>query len=82
MTVDQVKQLISAGLECSYIDIEGDGQHFYATIVAEAFIAKRLIERHRLVKDIIKGPLSRNEIHALSIVKALTPEEWRGSSSQ
>lgn len=76
VTAEQVKQYIAAGLECSYLEVEGDGHHFYATIVAEAFAGKRLVDRHRLVKEIIKTRLINNEIHALSIVKAQTPDEW------
>lgn len=73
---DQVKQYIAAGLPCAYLDVHGDGHHFYVTVVSEHFANKRLIDRHRLIKDIIKTQLHSNEIHALSIVKALTPEEW------
>jgi len=76
VTANQVKQYIAAGLECSHLEVEGDGQHFYAVVVSEAFAGKRLIDRHRLVKEVIKNRLLNNEIHALSIVKAMTPDEW------
>lgn len=76
MTPEQVKQYIEAGLECAYLKVEGDGHHFYATVVAAAFEGKRLIDRHRLVKEVIASRLASNEIHALSIVKAATPDEW------
>lgn len=76
ISTEQVKQYIAAGLDCSHIGVEGDGHHFYATIVSPAFEGKRLIDRHRLVKEAIKMQLESNEIHALSIVKAATPDEW------
>lgn len=77
VTAEQIKQYIIAGLPCTYIEVNGDGHHFYATIVSEQFINKRLLERHRLVKEAIKSHLHSNEIHALSIVKALTPDEYQ-----
>jgi acid stress-induced BolA-like protein IbaG/YrbA len=76
VTASQVKQYIAAGLDCTHLEVDGDGQHFYAVVVSEAFAGKRLIDRHRMVKEIIKDRLLNNEIHALSIVKAMTPDEW------
>jgi len=76
VTAQQVKQYIAAGLSCTHLEVEGDGQHFYATVVSESFAGKRLVDRHRLIKEVIKTRLLNNEIHALSIVKAQTPDEW------
>jgi len=55
--------------------VEGDGQHFYATIVSSAFEGQRLIKRHQLVYGAL-GDRMREEIHALSM-KTLTPAEWQ-----
>ncbi|WP_159879796.1 MULTISPECIES: BolA/IbaG family iron-sulfur metabolism protein [Aquitalea] len=76
ISAEQVKQYIAAGLQCSHLEVEGDGHHFYATVVSQDFAGKRLIDRHRLVKEVIATRLASNEIHALSIVKAATPDEW------
>jgi len=76
VTSEQVKQYIAAGLSCSHLQVEGDGQHFFATVVSEEFAGKRLVDRHRLIKEVVKTRLLNNEIHALSIVKAVTPDEW------
>jgi acid stress-induced BolA-like protein IbaG/YrbA len=54
--------------------VDGDGQHFYATIVSLEFAGKRLIQRHQLVYAAL-GDRMKAEIHALSI-KAFTPEEF------
>lgn len=77
VTAEQVKQYIAAGLECARLEVEGDGHHFYATVVSEAFAGKRLVDRHRMIKEVVKTRLMNNEIHALSIVKAMTPDEWQ-----
>jgi acid stress-induced BolA-like protein IbaG/YrbA len=57
--------------------VEGDGQHFFATIVSDAFEGKRLIARHQLVYAAL-GDRMRAEIHALSM-KTLTPAEWKSA---
>lgn len=76
-TPEDVKQYIAAGLACEHLVVEGDGQHFYATIVSEAFAGKRPIQRHQLVYAAL-GDRMKAEIHALSM-KTLTPAEWRSA---
>ena len=74
-TPELVKSYIAAGLACSHLEVEGDGQHFTAVIVSPAFAGKRLIQRHQLVYAAL-GDRMREEIHALSM-KTLTPEEFQ-----
>jgi len=74
-TPELVKSYIAAGLACSHLEVEGDGQHFSAVIVSPAFAGKRLIQRHQLVYAAL-GDRMRQEIHALSM-KTLTPEEFQ-----
>lgn len=73
-TPEQIKDYISAGMQCTHLVVEGDGQHFQATIVSPAFVGKRLIQRHQMVYAVL-GDRMREEIHALSM-KTLTPEEF------
>jgi acid stress-induced BolA-like protein IbaG/YrbA len=75
-TPDLVRGYIAAGLDCTHLEVEGDGQHFNAVIVSSAFAGKRLIQRHQLVYAAL-GDRMRQEIHALSM-KTLTPEEFQG----
>lgn len=74
-TPEKIKEYIAAGLECSHLEVEGDGQHFSAVIVSPAFVGKRLIQRHQIVYAAL-GDRMREEIHALSM-KTLTPEEFK-----
>jgi acid stress-induced BolA-like protein IbaG/YrbA len=74
-TPELVKSYIVAGLACHHIEVEGDGQHFNAVIVSEAFAGKQRIQRHQLVYAAL-GDRMREEIHALSM-KTLTPEEFQ-----
>lgn len=74
-TPEQIKKYIADGLVCSHLEVEGDGQHFTAVIVSDAFVGKRLIQRHQIVYAAL-GDRMREEIHALSM-KTLTPEEFQ-----
>ncbi len=73
-TPEQIKNYIAAAVPCTHLTVEGDGQHFNATIVSASFAGKRLIQRHQMVYAAL-GDRMREEIHALSM-KTLTPEEF------
>ncbi|SMC78303.1 BolA family protein [Polynucleobacter kasalickyi] len=73
-TPEQIKEYIELGLECTHVSMDGDGQHFYATIVSPKFEGLRRIQRHQLVYAAL-GDRMKAEIHALSF-KTLTPEEF------
>lgn len=74
-TPELIKSYIAKGLECTHVEVDGDGQHFNALIVSDAFAGKRLVQRHQLVYAAL-GDRMREEIHALSM-KTLTPEEFQ-----
>lgn len=74
-TPQQVRDFIAAGLPCEHLDVEGDGRHFFATIVSAEFEGLSRIRRHQRVYAAL-GERMREEIHALSM-KTLTPAEWR-----
>lgn len=74
-TPDELQRVIAAGLDCEWLKVDGDGQHFDALIVSTAFEGKPRIERHRLVYAAL-GDRMRDRVHALSM-KTLTPEEHR-----
>ena len=75
-TPELIYSYIRNGLECTHLEVEGDGRHFSAVIVSPAFEGKRLIQRHQLVYAAL-GDRMREEIHALSM-KTLTPAEYQG----
>jgi BolA protein len=51
----------------------GGGGHFTVRIVAQAFADKTLLERHRMIYDLLRD-MMHSEIHALSI-HAHSPDE-------
>ena len=73
-TPQQVREFIAAGLPCSHLEVEGDGRHFFATIVSAEFDGKSRIARHQRVYAAL-GDRMREQIHALSM-KTLTPAEF------
>jgi acid stress-induced BolA-like protein IbaG/YrbA len=73
-TPELIHGYIKNGLECTHLEVEGDGQHFTAVIVSPAFAGKSRIQRHQVVYGAL-GDRMREEIHALSM-KTLTPEEY------
>ncbi len=75
MTADQLQQLIAAGLPCEHLEVEGDGRHWFATIVSPEFEGKRPIARHQRVYVTLGERLKSDEVHALSM-KTFTPAEW------
>lgn len=75
MTADQLKALISAGLACDHLELEGDGRHWFATIVSAEFEGLRLLQRQRLVYATLGNKMDTDEVHALSM-KTFSPTEW------
>jgi acid stress-induced BolA-like protein IbaG/YrbA len=73
VTPQQLKQWIEQGLPGARAEVEGDGHHFEAVIVAEAFAGKTLVEQHQLVYRAL-GDRMKQEIHALSM-RTLTPDQ-------
>ncbi len=76
-TPADVERFIAQGLACEHLDVEGDGRHFFATIVSTEFEGATRIKRHQLVYRAL-GDRMREQIHALSM-KTLTPAEWASS---
>jgi stress-induced morphogen len=51
----------------------GCGQSFNVMVVSEEFKGKSVLQRHRLINDLLKDEIS--SMHAFS-QKCLTPEQW------
>ncbi|MBP6720676.1 MAG: BolA family transcriptional regulator [Rhodoferax sp.] len=75
MNANQIKTLIAASLPCEHLELEGDGRHWYATVVSSAFEGKRAIQRHQQVYATLGDKMKTDEVHALSM-KTYTPTEW------
>ena len=74
VTPEDIKRSIAARLDCQHVEVMGDGQHFQAVIVSEAFAGLAKVRQHQLVYAAL-GDRMRDEIHALSM-QTLTPAQW------
>lgn len=74
MQTDTIKQMIEAGLPGSEAQVTGDGTHFEAVIISDAFEGKNTLTRHRMVYGAL-GDAMQSAIHALSM-RTLTKAEW------
>jgi acid stress-induced BolA-like protein IbaG/YrbA len=73
-TPQEVRTYIAQGLPCEHLEVDGDGRHFFATIVSAEFEGLSRVARHQRVYRAL-GDRMREQIHALSM-KTLTPAEW------
>lgn len=72
-----LERYIAENLDCELVQVDGDGRHFEALIVSEAFEGLSRIARHQRVYAAL-GDRMRQEIHALSM-RTLTPAEHRAN---
>ncbi|XP_052110210.1 protein BOLA2-like [Arachis duranensis] len=75
----QVESCLKSKLNPTHLEVVdtsgGCGASFVVEIVSEEFEGKRLLERHRMVNAALEEEMK--EIHALSVKKAVTPEQWK-----
>lgn len=76
LSTQDVQNMIQSIVPCTFLHVEGDGHHFFAHIVSPSFLGLNRLARHRLIKDGLSEQLASNQLHALSITTAATPEEW------
>ncbi|XP_050422203.1 bolA-like protein 2 [Adelges cooleyi] len=74
---DYLKNKLTDKLDASYVsvhdDSDGCGAKFSVIVVSDRFVGKPLLQRHRMVNEILSDELK--EIHAFS-QKTLTTEQW------
>lgn len=78
-TAADIERFVADGLACEHVEVEGDGRHFFATIVSAEFEGSTRIARHQRVYQAL-GDRMREQIHALSM-KTLTPSEWAAAAA-
>lgn len=78
-TPQEVQDFIAHGLACEHVSVEGDGRHFFATIVSSEFEGASRVARHQRVYRAL-GDRMRAQIHALSM-KTLTPTEFAATAA-
>jgi len=72
MPPETIEALIREALpdaEIEIRDLAGDGDHYAAKIVSEAFRGKSRVQQHQLVYAALKGKMG-GELHALALTTA------------
>ncbi|OGT58077.1 MAG: hypothetical protein A3F43_04180 [Gammaproteobacteria bacterium RIFCSPHIGHO2_12_FULL_42_10] len=75
MHIDLIKKNIQNAIPDAEISVEGDGSHFTATIISNAFLGESRIKRQQMVYEAVKKELLDGTLHALSL-KTFTKEEY------
>jgi acid stress-induced BolA-like protein IbaG/YrbA len=76
MNAQELQHIITQGLACEHIEVDGDGRHWSAVIVSTEFVGKRAVARHQRVYATLGARMQTDEVHALSM-KTYTPQEWQ-----
>lgn len=76
MQSEEIKYLIENGLTHAKAIVEGDGTHFTAIVICQAFAGKSRLNKQQLVYATVQKELLDGTLHALS-VQTFTPEEWQ-----
>ena len=75
VTAASIRELIASQLACDHIEVDGDGRHWYATIVSVEFDGLPRVKRHQRVYACLGQRMHNDEIHALSM-SLHSPQEW------
>ena len=76
MDAEEIERLIKEDFPDAVVSIEdlrGDGDHYAATIISDAFEGKTRVKQHQMVYSSLKGRMG-NELHALAL-QTSTPEK-------
>jgi stress-induced morphogen len=69
MQPDEIERLIKASLpdaEITIEDLAGDGDHYAATVISEAFRGKTRVQQHQMVYSALQGNMG-GVLHALAL---------------
>ncbi|QEL65918.1 BolA family protein/stress-induced morphogen [Oryzomicrobium terrae] len=73
--IEDLEAALKAGLPCQHLAVDGDGRHFQALIVSDAFKGLSRVRQHQLVYQTLGATMHDDLVHALAL-KTLTPDEW------
>lgn len=80
MNAEQIQATIAQRMPCEHVHVEGDGSHWFATIVSAEFEGERPLQRQRRVNAAMEEFIHSGAVHALSM-KTFTPAEWAARQS-
>jgi acid stress-induced BolA-like protein IbaG/YrbA len=75
MQPEELSRLIEEGLADAEVRVSGDGRHFDAIVISDAFSGKSMLEQHRMIYAALGDRFDTDAVHALSI-KTYTRKDW------
>ncbi|MDB5522871.1 MAG: hypothetical protein JWM58_634 [Rhizobium sp.] len=69
MNPGEIEDMIKEGIPGARVtirDLAGDGDHYAAEVVAEAFRGKNRVQQHKMVYDALQGKMG-GVLHALAL---------------
>ena len=79
METTEVQRLIEDGLPGAEVKVTGDGSHFEAVVISDAFEGQSPVAQQKMVYATLGDHITSGALHALTI-KAYTPEKWAQAS--
>lgn len=79
MQSEEIQTMIQRGLPEAEVKVTGDGRHFDAVVISEAFAGKSLLEQHRMVYATL-GSKMGGDIHALTM-RTYTRAQWEQANT-
>lgn len=73
---ETVKALLEEKMPDAEIIVEGDGYHYRATIISDAFGGAPTVKRHKQVYAALKDAITSGTLHAL-VLRTYTRQEWK-----
>ncbi len=90
MRAEDIESFIKQALpdaEVSIRDLAGDGDHYAATVISEAFRGKTRVQQHQMVYDALRGQYGRHtarprsaDLRSGEVTRALPPVSARPAS--
>jgi stress-induced morphogen len=77
MNPAEIESLIKEGIPDATVTIEdlrGDGDHYAAYVVSDAFRGKSRVQQHQMVYQALQGRMG-NELHALALQTSAPSDE-------
>ena len=76
MVASEIEALIRAAMPDARVvieDLAGDGDHYAATVISEAFRGRSRVQQHQMVYAALQGRMG-GELHALALETAAPAE--------
>ena len=76
MDAGEIERLIKARIPDAQVtirDLAGDGDHYAATVISEAFRGKSRVQRHQIVYEALRAEMG-GKLHALALQTGI-PEQ-------